>query len=905
MIARCGQSSSSRIDKQWQSSRQSMHHSTDRNGKHECAIVACCQQTNAGQQRTHMARPSSITQWHWIVLAFACLMVFGNYYCYDIPAALNVPLQKWLGSDYAAYQTQLNLLYSIYSLPNIVLPLVGGILVDALSPSLMIAVFATMVCVGQLLFTLGVAYRQFGVMLAGRFLFGVGGESLEVASSSVITVWFGQSGLAFALGMNLASARSASATNDNVSPRIAAWVSRAVYGDEGGDVRRGLGTAEACWVGVGVTLLSLACGIGLNVMNTDKYKRLAGFTVAGGATPVCDGDRDGEREPLLAGSRVGARSGSPSKQVGNDHSDVHDTDDSRDDVYHDAMESQSMLAPTPDRADAAGSSSSPATCAPHDRLFAPQIFIVPPPGSPAASASNLASATLPAGTGRHHSATIDQDDADDATVDGGYESEEYDETDETIHFSQMWRFKTQFWLLFLTTIFMYGSVTPFFHVCTDFFQQKWYSGDTRTAGMVMSIPDTISTFGSPICGMLLDAYGHRSTMLPLSTLLIFAAHGLMAFTTWPPWIGMAMLGVAVSLYASALWPCVPYLVGRHQIATAYGLLTVGLNMSLFTFPLVVAEIRKRSRPDDFVGMEVFFMAMSVGACLFSCALLVMDWRHTNGSLMKPSYIATAALSATSSVASTPVRRGHGRECVGSQDSTGTTDAGASDLQPTDWPTDDDDEEDDNDMDSAVTAKVIGDGLVVLAPATVVHHHHQIPYHTRSPTIGPSSSTVASAQSQASGSQRASPRFGPSPLSPTIRAHYGLSPSQRPLASPVRAGRSGANSATSIRPPALAMGSPAGSSSQSAHSPPPFNLPLPAPLPSDSHTHDHHGCRCHDQDSGRRLGAEQHDVEDGRSVHSQQREGRHGHVHASHNRTRSPVRRRVHPGAPLPSLRQPE
>lgn len=83
----------------------------------------------------------------------------------------------------------------------------------------------------------------------------------------------------------------------------------------------------------------------------------------------------------------------------------------------------------------------------------------------------------------------------------------------------------------------------------------------------MSIPDIISAIGSPICGLLVDKYGKRASLLPISALLVFITHFLMCFTTITPYFTMSILGVAYSVFPSALWPCVPYLVGRHQIAT--------------------------------------------------------------------------------------------------------------------------------------------------------------------------------------------------------------------------------------------------------------------------------------------------------------------------------------------------
>jgi MFS family permease len=48
----------------------------------------------------------------------------------------------------------------------------------------------------------GVSLKSFGVMLIGRVLFGIGGESISVVQSSITTGWFKNKELAFALGLS-------------------------------------------------------------------------------------------------------------------------------------------------------------------------------------------------------------------------------------------------------------------------------------------------------------------------------------------------------------------------------------------------------------------------------------------------------------------------------------------------------------------------------------------------------------------------------------------------------------------------------------------------------------------------------------------------------------------------------
>lgn len=57
-------------------------------------------------------------------------------------------------------------------------------------------------------------------MLAGRVVFGMGGESMQVAQSSIISLWFKGKELAFALGLNLSIARLGSVINGFIVPSI-------------------------------------------------------------------------------------------------------------------------------------------------------------------------------------------------------------------------------------------------------------------------------------------------------------------------------------------------------------------------------------------------------------------------------------------------------------------------------------------------------------------------------------------------------------------------------------------------------------------------------------------------------------------------------------------------------------
>ena len=90
-------------------------------------------------------------------------------------------------------------------------------------------------------------------MLAGRFIFGLGGECQFVCKSAIISQWFKGKELAFAFGMNLSFSRLGSVAASFIEPRLAS--------DNGGDITIPL------YVGLGFCVFSFFCGIGIVVVD--------------------------------------------------------------------------------------------------------------------------------------------------------------------------------------------------------------------------------------------------------------------------------------------------------------------------------------------------------------------------------------------------------------------------------------------------------------------------------------------------------------------------------------------------------------------------------------------------------------------------------------------------------------
>lgn len=66
--------------------------------------------------------------------------MFGDCYSYDIPNSLSEKLKELVTHD-GKNEVKYNQLYSVYAYPNIILPLLGGILIDKLGLNVGIIVF--------------------------------------------------------------------------------------------------------------------------------------------------------------------------------------------------------------------------------------------------------------------------------------------------------------------------------------------------------------------------------------------------------------------------------------------------------------------------------------------------------------------------------------------------------------------------------------------------------------------------------------------------------------------------------------------------------------------------------------------------------------------------------------------
>jgi MFS family permease len=160
-------------------------------------------------------RPEPSPLYRWMVLVFLSLAMFGSYYAYD---ALS-PLADVLKQQLKFSDLDIGFLQFMYSFPNIFTVVIGGFIIDRMGLRKALMIFAVLSFIGP---AITATSGHLPVMAAGRLIFGMGAESLNVAATTALARWFRGKELSFAFGLNLTASRLGTFAALN-SPTWARW----------------------------------------------------------------------------------------------------------------------------------------------------------------------------------------------------------------------------------------------------------------------------------------------------------------------------------------------------------------------------------------------------------------------------------------------------------------------------------------------------------------------------------------------------------------------------------------------------------------------------------------------------------------------------------------------------------
>lgn len=183
---------------------------------------------------------------HLLVLPLVAALLYGSYFAADSVAALGGLLVSELGLSRA----DIGMLYGVYSWPNVVMVLFGGLLSDRIGVRRASLLYSALIVAGTTLVaaapSLFAGRSVFYGMVVGRTLLGLGAESLAVCQNAMLLRWFRGQQLALAFALTLTMARLGS---------LVSFSSEAAIAEHFGGVRAGL------WAAAAFCLLSALCNL--------------------------------------------------------------------------------------------------------------------------------------------------------------------------------------------------------------------------------------------------------------------------------------------------------------------------------------------------------------------------------------------------------------------------------------------------------------------------------------------------------------------------------------------------------------------------------------------------------------------------------------------------------------------
>ena len=152
-------------------------------------------------------------------------------------------------------------------------------------------------------------------------------------------------------------------------------------------------------------------------------------------------------------------------------------------------------------------------------------------------------------------------------------------------------------LISLLCVFFYCCIISFKKFATAILIPRFGADDVenfaQTASLMVSMIPFFTVVFTPLFGTLVDKIGKATTWMNTGSVMVFAAHIIIAFAPGDPiwgYVGIAILGVGYSLVPAAMWPSVPKIVPEKNLGTAYSLIYWIQNMGMMTVPIFVGKI---------------------------------------------------------------------------------------------------------------------------------------------------------------------------------------------------------------------------------------------------------------------------------------------------------------------------
>jgi nitrate/nitrite transporter NarK len=177
----------------------------------------------------------------------------------------------------------------------------------------------------------------------------------------------------------------------------------------------------------------------------------------------------------------------------------------------------------------------------------------------------------------------------------------------------------------LNCILVYSAFFQFSNIAVDYIHSRFGFTNVESS-TYFSIVIQIAVITTPCFGLLIDKFSNKGVVIMTSCSLVLAFH-VMVFTfenhtNLKPLSqvsiisSMVVLGLFNSSYGIAFWSCIPLIVPRNCIGSAYGFVNTILNTGMALFPVIFKFVIGDATPEDYVRTSMLLILISAaGTCV--------------------------------------------------------------------------------------------------------------------------------------------------------------------------------------------------------------------------------------------------------------------------------------------------
>ncbi|CAO3639325.1 unnamed protein product [Mucor hiemalis] len=153
--------------------------------------------------------------------AFFCALslAVGSHFAAHTLGAMKSTIKK----EFDISNSQYGVLQSTVSIVNTILPLIGGIFIDAFGTIPGSILTTVLIAFGNILVAASTSSANLSMMIIGRFLYGIGSGTVVIAQETILSQWFQGRSLAAVIALMLSISRLSSFLAQAIVVPIANW----------------------------------------------------------------------------------------------------------------------------------------------------------------------------------------------------------------------------------------------------------------------------------------------------------------------------------------------------------------------------------------------------------------------------------------------------------------------------------------------------------------------------------------------------------------------------------------------------------------------------------------------------------------------------------------------------------